>query len=210
VLGLPAFSDARDDTCLAVRDPAGRPVYDRLTTQPLIPASTLKLLTGSVALAKLGADTRYVTPVRAASPPQDGAVGDLWLVGSGDPLLATSDFASIAGWLESPRPATSIEALADRIVSAGVRRVGRLMGDESRYDTQRYLPTWEPNYATDPDIGPQSALTANGGFVQWRPRAIPASSPAMNAATVLAGQLRDRGVTVGGVGEGRAPDGSVV
>ena len=209
VLALPTFASARDDTCLVVRDPAGRTIYDRLPTQPLIPASTMKLVTGSVALAKLGADARVVTPVRAAAPPQDGAVGDLWLVGTGDPLLATDDVAAISGWLDTPRPATSMEALADRIVNAGVRRVGRLLGDESRYDTQRYVPTWEPNYATDPDIGPQSALTVNGGFSQWRPFRVPAAAPATNAATVLAGLLRARGVTVGGVGEGKAPDTAV-
>lgn len=210
VLAQPPFAGARDDTCLAVRDPAGRSLYDRLATQALIPASTMKLLTGAVALAKLGADTRYVTPVRAAGPPQDGAVGDLWLVGSGDPLLATADVAAISGWLDGPRPATSMEALADRIVGAGVRRVGRLFGDESRYDTQRYLPSWEPNYATDPDIGPQSALTVNGGFAQWRPVRVPAPAPATMAAAVLAGLLRARGVTVGAVGEGRAPDTATV
>jgi D-alanyl-D-alanine carboxypeptidase/D-alanyl-D-alanine-endopeptidase (penicillin-binding protein 4) len=209
ILALPAYEDAQDETCLAVRDPAGRPVYDRLTTQPLIPASTMKVVTGGVVLDKLGADTRYVTPVRALSPPQDGAVSDLWLVGSGDPLLATADVAAISGWLDSPRPATSIEALADRIVNAGVRRVERLFGDESRYDTQRYLPTWEPTYATDPHVGPQSALTVNGGYAQWRPFRIPAAAPATNAATVLAGLLRARGVTVGVVGEGKAPDAGV-
>jgi D-alanyl-D-alanine carboxypeptidase/D-alanyl-D-alanine-endopeptidase (penicillin-binding protein 4) len=209
VLAQPLFAGARDDTCLAVRDPAGRTIYDRLSAQPMIPASTMKLLTGTVALAKLGADTRYVTPVRAVGPPQDGAVGDLWLVGSGDPLLATADVAAIAGWLDTPRPSTSMEALADRIVAAGVRRIGRVLGDESRYDTQRYLPSWEPNYATDPDVGPQSALTVNSGFTQIRPIAVPASAPATNAATVLANLLRARGVTVGGVGEGRVPDAAV-
>ena len=209
VLGQPLFADARSDTCLAVRDPAGGTIYDRLSTQQLIPASTMKLLTGTVALAKLGADTRYITPVRAAGPPLDEAVGDLWLVGSGDPLLATADVAAISGWMDTPRPATPLEVLADRIVGAGVRRVGRVLGDESRYDTQRYLPSWEPNYATDPDVGPQSALTVNGGYAQWRPVRIPASAPATNAATVLAGLLRARGVSVGGVGEGRAPEASV-
>lgn len=210
LLAQPLYADTADDTCLAVRDPAGRPLYLRAMDKALIPASNLKLLTAAVALAKLGPDTRYITPVRSPSPPAaDGSVGDLWLVGSGDPLLATADFAAIAGWLERPRPATPIEGLADRIVNAGVKRIGRLLGDESRYDTVRYLPTWEPNYATDPDIGPQSALQLNGGFVQWRPRGIPQTAPATNGATVLAGLLRARGVTVGSVGEGRAPENGV-
>lgn len=211
VLSQPLYAAAAPETCLAVRDPQGRELYTRQFDKALIPASNMKLLTATVALAKLGPDFRYVTPVRSsAAPAADGSVGDLWLVGSGDPLLATADFAAIAGWLERPRPATPIEALADRIVNAGVKRIGRLMGDETRFDAQRYLPTWAPNYATDPDIGPQSALQLNGGFVQWRPKAIPQTAPATNAATVLATLLRARGIAVDAVGEGKAPEDAAI
>lgn len=206
VLSQPLFAGVRPATCLAVRDADGRPLYGLQTAAPLIPASNMKLLTATVALDKMGPDSRYTTPVRSTAPSgADGSIGDLWLVGSGDPLLATADFASVAGWMESPRPFTSLEGLADRVYNAGVRKVGRVIGDESRYDRQRYLPTWEPNYATDPDIGPQSALALNGGFAQWRPRAIPAAAPATQAATVFADLLRGRGIAVGGVGEGPAP-----
>ena len=211
----PAMEDAglgggREQACLAVRDPDGRTVYARNPTLPLIPASTMKLATATAAVARLGADFHYTTEVRArAAPTGDAVAGDLWLVGAGDPLLATADFASIAGYQERPRLATSLEALADRVVAAGVHRVdGRILGDESRYDAQRYVPTWNPDYATEPEIGPQSALTVNGGFVQWRPKAVPAPSPAGNAAAVFTGLLRARGVAVGGEGaEGRAPGG---
>jgi D-alanyl-D-alanine carboxypeptidase/D-alanyl-D-alanine-endopeptidase (penicillin-binding protein 4) len=212
----PVMEDAglgggRDRACLAVRDPDGRTVYSRNPTLPLIPASTMKMATATAAVRRLGPDFHYTTEVRAAAAPTGGSVtGDLWLVGAGDPLLATADFASIAGYQERPRLATSLETLADRVVAAGVRRVeGRIVGDESRYDTQRYVPTWNPDYATEPEVGPQSALTVNGGFVQWRPEAVPAPSPAANAAAVLTGLLRSRGVAVGGDGtEGRAPPGS--
>lgn len=208
VLEQPSLGSARDDTCLAVSDPDGRLLYSRQAESSLIPASAMKIVTGAVALARLGPDARLVTPVRASAAPEDGAVGDLWLVGSGDPLLATADFAATDGWLERPRLATPIETLADRIVEKGVRRIGRLLGDEGRYDTQRYIPTWEPSYATTPEVGPQSALNVNDGFASWRPR-VASATPATNAATILAGLLRARGVTVGGVGEGRAPDRTV-
>jgi len=207
-LDQPSLGPARDDTCLAVSDPDGRPLYGRQVESALIPASAMKIVTGSVALARLGPETRFATTVRAAAAPDDGAVGDLWFVGSGDPLLATADFAATDGWLERPRLATPLETLADRIADAGVRRVGRLLGDESRYDTQRYIPTWEPSYATTPEVGPQSALSVNDGFASWRPR-VAAASPATNAAAILARLLRARGVTVGSVGEGRAPERTV-
>lgn len=195
-------------SCLVVRDPDGRTAFTRNPTLPLIPASTMKLETATAALARLGGDSRFTTETRAAAPVADGTVaGDLWLVGAGDPLLATADFAAVAGYHEQPRLATPMEALADRVVAAGVRRIsGRVAGDESRYDASRYLPSWSPTYATDPEIGPQSALTVNGGFAQFRPRAVPAPAPATNAAAILTGLLRARGVTVDAeAGEGRAP-----
>ncbi len=193
--------------CLSVRDPEGRTVFAQNPATALIPASTMKLETATAALGRLGAGSHFTTEVRAGSAPVGGTVaGDLWFVGGGDPLLATADFASVAGYRSQPRLATSMEVLADRVVAGGVRKVeGRVVGDESRYDTQRYLPSWSPTYASLGEIGPQSALTVNDGFVAWRPMAVPAPAPATNAAAVLTTLLRARGVTVGGdAGEGRA------
>ncbi len=199
--------------CLSVRDPDGRTVFAQNPTVALIPASTLKLETATAALARLGAGSHFTTEVRAGSAPVGGAVtGDLWLVGGGDPLLATADYAAVAGYRNQPRLATSMEALADRVVAAGVRQVGgRVVGDESRYDTQRYLPSWSPTYASLGEIGPQSALAVNEGFAQWQPQAVPSPAPATNSAAVLTALLRARGVTVGSdAGEGRAPAAPVV
>ena len=212
VMTDPALAGATEHSCLAVIDADGHPVYARHSSQALIPASTMKLVVATVALARMGPDTRYRTVVRSAAPPEAGVVnGDVWLVGSGDPLLATADFAARAGWMEQPRPYTPMESLADAIVAAGVRHVtGRVVGDESRYDTQRYLPSWKPEFATTPEVGPQSALTVNGGFLGWRP-AVPAPAPATHGANTLTRLLRERGVTVGGDGtEGPAPGDSQV
>ncbi|MGI9021746.1 MAG: D-alanyl-D-alanine carboxypeptidase/D-alanyl-D-alanine endopeptidase [Acidimicrobiales bacterium] len=199
--------------CLSVRDPDGRTVFSQNPTVALIPASTMKLETATAVLARLGGDSHLTTEVRAGAPPVGGAVsGDLWLVGGGDPLLATADFALVAGYNNSPRLSTSMETLADRVVAAGVRRIeGGVVGDESRYDTQRYVPTWNPTYAALGEIGPQSALTVNGGFVEWRPRTVPAPAPATKGAAVLTALLKARGVTVGReASEGRAQPGAVI
>ncbi|HEX2272519.1 MAG TPA: D-alanyl-D-alanine carboxypeptidase/D-alanyl-D-alanine-endopeptidase, partial [Acidimicrobiales bacterium] len=213
ILDDPGLGAARDRTCVSVRNPAGRPAYARNPAMPLIPASTTKVLTAAAALARLGPEFRFTTEVRAPAPPADGTVmGDLWFVGAGDPLLATGDFAAVAGYHRTPRLASPLEVLADRITAAGVRRVaGRVVGDESRYDGQRYLPTWSPGYITQGAIGPQSALTVNGGFTQWEPREVAAPAPATHAAAVLTSLLRARGVMVGGeAGEGKAPAGTTV
>ncbi len=204
----PVYGPARDRSCLVVGDPGGGTVhYARQPALGLIPASTFKLLTASAALAQLGADTRFTTSVRAGAPPADGAVGDLYLVGGGDPLLSTAEFASDGGYLGQPRLSTSIEALADKVVGAGVRRVGRLLGDESRYDTERLVPSWNPRYIANFDISPLSALVVNKSFTSENPPAV-ATSPAAHAAGVLATLLRARGVTVGDTGTGKAPAGA--
>ena len=88
-------------------------------------------------------------------------MGDLYLVGGGDPLLSTAEFASDGGYQGQARRSTSIEALADKVVAAGVRRVGRILGDESRYDGERLVPSWNPRYIANFDISPLSALVVN-------------------------------------------------
>ncbi len=205
------LGDATGHTCLAVSDPSGRSVYERQADEPLIPASALKLVTGAVALAKMGGTTRLTTEVRSSGALQGGTVGDLWLVGAGDPLLSTAEFAARGGYLGQPRAATPMEDLADRVVAAGVRTVGgRILGDDSRFDDQRLVPTWLPRYIANFDVGPISALTVNEGLATLPPAPSYALSPANLAADVLAALLRARGVTVGGTGEGRAPAGAPV
>lgn len=206
----PVYGAARDRSCLVVSEPGGGPVhYSRQPGLALIPASTLKLLTSAAALAQLGADRRFSTEVRAGGPPSDGAVGELYLVGGGDPLLSTAAFASEGGYMGQPRRTTSVEALADKVVAAGVRRVGRIVGDESRYDSERLVPSWNPRYIVNFDISPLSALVVDKAFTSTDPPAV-AISPPSHAASVLAGLLRARGVTVGDTGAGRAPGGTTL
>jgi D-alanyl-D-alanine carboxypeptidase/D-alanyl-D-alanine-endopeptidase (penicillin-binding protein 4) len=93
------------------------------------------------------------------------------------------------------------------VVAAGVRRVGRILGDESRYDSERLVPSWNPRYIANFDISPLSALVVNKSFTQENPPAV-ATSPPAHAASVLAAQLRARGVTVGDTGAARTPAGT--
>ena len=121
-------------------------------------------------------------------------------------MLATGDYAS---FLQSQGKTkgdvtTSLEALADAVVAKGIRRIpGGIVGDDSRYDTQRYLPTWKDTYRTDGEIGPLGALTVNDGFSAWSANTkTPVDDPARNAAAQLAALLRSRGVDVGLVRHG--------
>jgi serine-type D-Ala-D-Ala carboxypeptidase/endopeptidase (penicillin-binding protein 4) len=195
-----------DRSCLVVDD-GDRTLFQERPDTPLVPASNLKLLTASAVLARLGPDHRLRTSVRARVGPGGVVAGDLWLVGGGDPLLDTGDY--VATFDPPLEPVTPMEELARRVRAAGVTVVqGRVLGDETRYDGQRYSPTWKPAYIADNEIGPESALTVNDGFSAFKPKVFPAAAPATNAAAVFTTVLRNQGVTVVGVpGQGAAPAG---
>jgi D-alanyl-D-alanine carboxypeptidase/D-alanyl-D-alanine-endopeptidase (penicillin-binding protein 4) len=203
-------------TCLVV-DADGHEVFAAQPTTPMTPASLLKLLTGATAIDKLGADTRLRTEVRANAPVAGGVVGgDLYLVGGGDPLLMTADY--FAALKHPPAERSSLEALADSVVAAGVRSVnGNVIGDESRYDGVRYNPRWSAGIASEVSIGPMTALTVNGGLDEYppspdvhRPAPHPAPDPPAMAAERFAALLRERGVAIaGGPARATTPAGSV-
>ncbi len=197
-----------DSACLVVRLD-GQPLYDRRGDRALIPASNMKLLIAFTALAVLGPDTTYHTSVLASGPVADGVLaGDLYFRGGGDPMLATQSYADYLAEIgkNAIEPHTSLELLADQIVAAGVTQIsGRVVGDESRYDTQRYLPTWPDGYRTFPEIGPQSALSVNDGYSPFDPLT-PSPAPATASALILSLELEERGVTIAGEpGEGPTP-----
>jgi D-alanyl-D-alanine carboxypeptidase/D-alanyl-D-alanine-endopeptidase (penicillin-binding protein 4) len=106
---------------------------------------------------------------------------------------------------------THLEDLAQAVKAAGVTHVtGAVVGDESRFDTQRSVPTWKPSYASGGDVGPLSALQVNDGFQAVKPRTIAAPRPAQQAAAVFTGLLKARGVVVDGAAtDGQAPSTAV-
>lgn len=203
------------ETCLRV-DVGGIPVFSHASDLPLIPASTQKLVTAAVALDVLGPDHRFHTPAVSA-PPVAGVVnGDLTLVGSGDPLLTTVVYAFVRR-IGADQPVTSLDSLADRVAASGVKRItGRVLGDESRYDSSRAVPTWPARYVEQNQVGPLSALAVNDGY-RLDPRGkdedpvrVRSGDPAADAASTFTDLLRSRGVIVdGGPASGRATAGAV-
>lgn len=205
---------APQGTCLTV-EADGRLVLAHNPDLPLVPASTEKLLVADSVLEQLGPDATIRTTVRAAAAPAGGVLqGDLFFVGSGDPMLST------ASWRDRGEPTmigTSMEALADAVVQAGITQItGRVVGDESRYDAQRYVASWPTRFAEQNQTGPLSALTVNQGFESFPHQGDPAApetptaDPPTFAAGVLTNLLTARGVTIGGPpAAGTAPAGAV-
>jgi D-alanyl-D-alanine carboxypeptidase/D-alanyl-D-alanine-endopeptidase (penicillin-binding protein 4) len=72
------------------------------------------------------------------------------------------------------------------------------------------VPSWNPSYIRENEIGPMSALDVNAGFTSWRPPIAAAPDPAAHAAATLTALLRARGVTVTGEGgSAKAPASAV-
>ena len=194
-------------SCTIVAVPGFGTVTSVQPERALIGASAQKILTANAALSLLSPDFRYVTRVTAAGKPTNGSLDKAWFIGSGDPLLQTPDYRA---YLDD-RPATRgtvgtpLQGLADGIAASGVKSIGTLFVDDSRYDAVRYLPTWRANYKTEGQVGTLGALIVNSGYGEYRPERVPVDDPGLAAGEALATLLRERGVQVASVARGAAP-----
>jgi D-alanyl-D-alanine carboxypeptidase/D-alanyl-D-alanine-endopeptidase (penicillin-binding protein 4) len=209
----PFLDRAVSEQCAVVID-GGRVAYTRNLDATMVPASVLKLLTGTAALEVLGADTRLATVAGSAQPMADGVVaGDLFVVGGGDPLLTTPGFQAS---LDDPEQVVEAYAeLADALVAAGLKEVqGGIVGDDSRYEDVRWVPSWPARYQREGFVGPLSALMVNDGQTgftdtpdQQTANRKPGDPPTL-AAQTLKTLLVARGVKVSGAGSAaKAPAG---
>lgn len=196
-----------DGTCFLV-DGSGAQLASHNPDTPLIGASTQKILVAAAILATLGPDFTYETKVVAPAAPDNGSVDQLFLVGSGDPVLATNEYRDYLQTQPHTKGdvTTSLDTLADNVVAAGVKSVpGGIVADDTRYDDVRYVPTWKDSYHIDGDVGPLGALTVNDGFRSWTPSKEVVADPAVYAASELTRLLTERGVQVGAPTRGAAP-----
>jgi D-alanyl-D-alanine carboxypeptidase/D-alanyl-D-alanine-endopeptidase (penicillin-binding protein 4) len=158
---------------------------------PLLPASTQKLMTAAAAVSVLGVDHTFTTAVVTDGDPASGSVGRLWVVGGGDPDLATAPYAEPVS--------TPLESLADAVVAAGVRDVtGGIGGDDSRYSDSWFLSVWPRSYHDHFEVGPVSALTVNDGIPLVGGKPVIVDDPATYTASEFTRLLTARGVRVGG------------
>jgi len=114
----------------------GRVVLSRNADRKFIPASNQKVLTTAAALDRWGPDHRFETALWAQGEVVgDTLAGDLVLAGSGDPTLSDRYHPSVQA---------ALEALADSVRSAGVRRIrGRLVVDVTVWDSASVPGDWE-------------------------------------------------------------------
>jgi len=176
---------------VAVDLDSGQVVFERNADLPLAPASNEKLPVTFSALQELGPTYRFRTEVESTGR-LVGAVwhGNLVLKGFGDPTLTTP----------------MLDLLARRVLALGIHAVdGRIIGDESWFDTDRTAPGWKSSFYVL-ECPPLSALSVDRGWYDGRY----AARPAVAAAGIFRKLLRQHGVAAGPAGAGRAPDGAAV
>ena len=178
----------------------GDTLFARNADRQLLPASTMKLFTSSVALERFGPDYRFITEVlREGALGSDGTVrGNLVLRGAGDPSFSRRFTDGASG--ETP-----MEAIAHLVAQAGVKRVsGDIIGDASAFEDRMVPEGWRKRYLGAHYAARVSALSYNenlltvrvqpgarGATIAFEPAL--AGIPVVNSVRVVAG----RGARIG-------------
>ncbi len=118
----------------------------------MLPASNMKLITTGMALQALGPDFKYVTRIGYSGSVSDGVLdGDLYIIGGGDPTIASKDSIAI------PRN-TLFGEWKSFLDKAGIKTVkGRVIGDGRYFDGPIENDSWSYQ-----DIGTGYGAGGNG------------------------------------------------
>ena len=131
-------------------------LYERNSEKLLIPASNMKIMTAIGALQTFGPTYRFATRILTdRAPDASGTVGQLAVVGSGDPVLNSEDWWRLAADLRK----------------RGLKRVdGDILVNDALFDHAFWHPQWK-GLSARAYHAPVSALTANYGafFVSVTP-----------------------------------------
>lgn len=127
-------------------------VFAHNADELLNPASNVKLVTTAAALARLGPEFRFPTEFACSQRIVNGDCPVLYIRGRGDPLLYTERIYGIAG----------------ELLHRGLRKVGRIVVDDSYFDDVRGGPGWDQENTANSDrayMAPAGALSINHNTV---------------------------------------------
>lgn len=168
----PAVAQLRAEAAAALADPSvnalwgveiqsldtGELLYAQNAHALMMPASNMKIVTMSVAAARLGWDYRFPTTLEAAGPIANGTLtGDLVITGNGDPTISD----------RGGSPTRVFESWADQLRAAGITRItGRIIGDDNRFDDRPLGEGWAWDDMTFGYSAPGGALQFNENIVR--------------------------------------------
>ena len=112
----------------------GKALYAHRSNKEMKPASVTKLLTTATALRLLTPTFQYKTTLAYSGTLKDGVLmGDLYIVGSGDPSLGTAYI----------KQASFSDQWVKAVRAAGIKQIkGRVIADESAFDSQGVSLYW--------------------------------------------------------------------
>ena len=165
---------------ILIVDPVrGDTLYARNADKLFMPASNQKLVTGAVALARLGADYRWTTTLLARGTVRNGVLdGDLVVRGDGDPSISSHMRGDAL---------TPLRDLADSLRARGITRIrGRVVAAASPFTDAQLGYGWAWDDLDEPYGAGIDALYFNEGFTQILVRAGARPGDPVRAATAPA------------------------
>ncbi|MEP6508482.1 MAG: D-alanyl-D-alanine carboxypeptidase/D-alanyl-D-alanine-endopeptidase [Gemmatimonadales bacterium] len=189
---------ARATLGFLVVDPnAGDTLYSHNAGKLFVPASNQKILSGSVALAQLGADYRYRTTFVTHGKIANGVLdGDLIVIGRGDPTVSDRVKGNAMAFMQT---------VADSIAAMGIRHItGSLRPGGDAFPDSIYGYGWEWDDLRGESAAPVDELELNEGMTV-RPAkvggrdtlvAVATDSPTNTYLAALALGLSKRGVVI--------------
>ena len=130
----------------------GDTIASRNPDTRMLPASNMKLITTGAAIHALGPDFRYSTRLGYSGQIRDGVLdGDLYIIGGGDPTIASKDSMAVPRFFLFSQWAGMLE-------KAGIREIGgRIIGDGRYFDGPIEKDSWAYH-----DIGCSDACGGDG------------------------------------------------
>lgn len=187
---------------LIVEPVTGDTVYSMNAGKIMMPASNMKIITGAVALAQLGADYRYTTRFATRGTMTKGVLkGDLVVVGNGDPTISDR--------MRKGDAMNAMRDIADSLRAHGITRInGRLVPGGDAFPGTNYGYGWELGYLDDYYAAPVDELNYSEGMdkVPAKTRAgkdtlveVVSRHPLKSYMFYLHRALRERGIRVTGL-----------
>ena len=144
---------------ILIVDPASSDtLYSRNAGKIMMPASNLKIITGAVALAQLGADYRYTTRFASRGKVTKGVLkGDLVVIGNGDPTISDR--------MRNNDAMNALRDMADSLRAHGIKRIqGRVVPGGDAFPGTNYGYGWELGYLDDYYAAPVDELNYSEGM----------------------------------------------
>jgi D-alanyl-D-alanine carboxypeptidase/D-alanyl-D-alanine-endopeptidase (penicillin-binding protein 4) len=175
MLGDPRFRSAFWGVLIV--DPAHNDtLYSRNAGKLFLPASNMKIVTASVALAQLGPGFRFRTTFAARGPVRHGVLhGDLVVIGRGDPTV--SDHMMRDAMLP-------LRAAAESLAAHGIHRItGRIVSGDDAFPDANIGFGWDWDDLGEPYAAGVDELMFNEGYATVTLRGAARSGGAVHVTT---------------------------